>query len=193
MQNSILYTLINAVMNRTDKDYVIIGIDGPSGSGKTTFAKSIKETFDCNVFHMDDFFLPPEKKTAERLATPGGNVDWERFKEEVIDKISTGEPFTYNIYHCKTNDYTTSKVITPKRLNIVEGVYAMHPQLIDNYEYTIFFDCSREKQLDRILKRSSSKVLEQYKKDWIPLEDEYFKICKGRKIADFSFDSTRAF
>lgn len=193
MQNSILYTLISSVMKRTDKEYVIIAIDGPSGSGKTAFAKSIKENFDCNIFHMDDFFLTPERKTEERLSTPGGNVDWERFKEQVIDKIKTGEPFTYDIYHCKTNDYATSKVVTPKRLNIVEGVYAMHPELIDNYEYKIFFDVSREKQLDRILKRSSEKMLEKYVKEWIPLEDKYFDACKSRKIADFSFDSTRAF
>ena len=63
MQNSILVTLINAVLNRTDKEHVIIAIDGPSATGKTTFAKNIKKHFDCNVFHMDDFFLPDEKKT----------------------------------------------------------------------------------------------------------------------------------
>ena len=193
MQNSILYTMINAVLNRTDKEYVIIAIDGPSGSGKTEFAKSISKTFDCNVFHMDDFFLPHERKTPERLATPGGNVDWERFKEQVMDKITTGEEFTYDIYHCKTGDITKSKVVKPKRLNIVEGVYSMHPELIDNYEYKIFFDVSREKQLERILHRSSEKVLQKYINDWIPLEDAYFKAYKGRRVADFSFDSTRAF
>ena len=43
MQNSILVTLINAVLNRTDKEHVIIAIDGPSATGKTTFAKNIKK------------------------------------------------------------------------------------------------------------------------------------------------------
>ena len=32
MQNSILVTLINAVLNRTDKEHVIIAIDGPSAT-----------------------------------------------------------------------------------------------------------------------------------------------------------------
>ena len=43
MQNSILVTLINAVMNRTDKEHVIIAIDGPSATGKSTFAKNTLE------------------------------------------------------------------------------------------------------------------------------------------------------
>ena len=193
MQNSILVTLINAVLNRTDREYVIIAIDGPSATGKTTFAKNIKKHFDCNVFHMDDFFLPAEKKTEERLATPGGNVDWERFKEQVLDKIRTGEPFTYDIYHCGTGDVTKSKVITPKRLNIVEGVYAMHPELREAYEYELFFDVARPKQLDRIKRRSSEKMLKRFVDEWIPLEDLYFKTFNTKKEADFCFDTTRAF
>ena len=193
MQNSILATLINAVLNRTDREHVIIAIDGPSATGKTTFAKNIKKQFDCNVFHMDDFFLPPEKKTAERLATPGGNVDWERFKEQVLDKIRTNEPFTYDVYHCGTGDCTKSKVITPKRLNIVEGVYSMHPELREVYEYELFFDVSRPKQLDRIKKRSSEKMLKRFVEEWIPLEDLYFKTFNTKKEADFCFDTTRAF
>lgn len=193
MQNSILVTLINAVMNRTDREHVIIAIDGPSATGKTTFAKNIKKHFDCNVFHMDDFFLPDEKKTEERLATPGGNVDWERFKEQVLDKIRTNEPFTYDIYHCGTGDITKSKVITPKRLNIVEGVYSMHPELREAYEYELFFDVARPKQLDRIKKRSSEKMLKRFVEEWIPLEDRYFKANNTKKEADFCFDTTRAF
>ena len=180
-------------MNRTDKEHVIIAIDGPSATGKSTFAKNIQKHFDCNVFHMDDFFLPPEKKTAERLATPGGNVDWERFKEQVLDKIRTNEPFTYDIYHCGTGDVTKSKVITPKRLNIVEGVYSMHPELREVYEYELFFDVSRPKQLDRIKKRSSDKMLKRFVDEWIPLEDIYFKEFNTKREADFCFDTTRAF
>ena len=156
-------------------------------------AKNIKKHFDCNVFHMDDFFLPAEKKTEERLATPGGNVDWERFKEQVLDKIRTNEPFTYDIYHCGTGDVTKSKVITPKRLNIVEGVYAMHPELREAYEYELFFDVARPKQLDRIKKRSSDKMLKRFVDEWIPLEDVYFKTFNTKKEADFCFDTTRAF
>lgn len=193
MKNSIIYTLINAVVNKADKEHVIIAIDGPSASGKTMFARTLKKEFDCNVFHMDDFFLTPERKTPERLAEPGGNVDWEGVKETVLENIVKGEPFTYKTYNCQTGQYTETPLIKPKKLNIVEGVYAMHPELIGYYDYKIFFDVSREKQLDRILKRSNARMLARFKNEWIPLEDKYFAAYNAAANADFSFNTTRAF
>jgi uridine kinase len=41
------------------KDIVIVAIDGKCTSGKTTLAAKLAEIYDCNVFHMDDFFLRP--------------------------------------------------------------------------------------------------------------------------------------
>ena len=43
----------------TQKDAVIVSIDGKCTSGKTTLASKLAELYDCNVFHMDDFFLRP--------------------------------------------------------------------------------------------------------------------------------------
>ena len=63
------------------KDQVIIAIDGNCTAGKTTLAGMLAEVYDCNVFHMDDFFLRPEQRTPERYAEIGGNVDYERFME----------------------------------------------------------------------------------------------------------------
>ena len=193
MSISILSTIVGAVLARTDKSPVIIAIDGPSASGKTSFANSIERDFDCNVFRMDDFFLTPERKTPERLATPGGNVDWEGFKENVLENIMKGKPFTYQKYNCQTGKYTTSETIQPKRLNIVEGVYSMHPELSGYYEYKIFLDVSREKQLARILARSNERMLQRFKREWIPLEDLYFETFSTRTKADFAFDTTKAF
>ena len=41
------------------KAFVIVAIDGKCTSGKTTLASKLAEIYDCNVFHMDDFFLRP--------------------------------------------------------------------------------------------------------------------------------------
>ena len=40
------------------------------------------------VFHLDDFFLPFEKRTPQRLSTPGGNVDHERAQRELFLPLS---------------------------------------------------------------------------------------------------------
>ena len=42
------------------KERVIVAIDGRCASGKTTLAREIAKRLDCNIFHMDDFFLRPE-------------------------------------------------------------------------------------------------------------------------------------
>ena len=47
----------------TQKDRVVVAIDGKYTSGKTTLASKLAEIYDCNVFHMDDFFLRPEQRT----------------------------------------------------------------------------------------------------------------------------------
>ena len=57
------------------KDMVIVAIDGKCTSGKTTLASKLAQIYDCNVFHMDDFFLRPEQRIPERLAEVGGNVE----------------------------------------------------------------------------------------------------------------------
>ena len=50
---------------------IAIAMDGNAAAGKSTFAAHIAEkaAFQCsvNVFHMDDFFLPPTLRTPERL------------------------------------------------------------------------------------------------------------------------------
>ncbi|MEG1782373.1 MAG: uridine kinase [Oscillospiraceae bacterium] len=193
MNYNVMSTVVKAVLARTDKDPVIIAIDGPSAGGKTAIAKSISDEYDCNVFHMDDFFLTPERKTQERLATPGGNVDYERFEEQVMKNLLGKEPFTYDIYSCKTGESVKSDVILPKRLNIVEGVYSMHPELMKYYEYTIFLDVERPVQLERILSRSNENMLAKFKNEWIPLEDAYFKAFNLRAKGDFALNTTKVF
>ena len=55
-----------------EKDFVIVAIDGKCTSGKTTLASKLAELYDCNVFHMDDFFLRRPPQTVQVCAVPGG-------------------------------------------------------------------------------------------------------------------------
>ena len=84
------------------KNMVIVAIDGKCTSGKTTLASKLAEIYDCNVFHMDDFFLRPEQRTPERFVEVGGNVDYERFQDEVLLPLKTGKAFSYRPFDCNT-------------------------------------------------------------------------------------------
>ena len=72
----------------SEKGCVTVAIDGRCASGKTTLARALQEKIDCNVFAMDDYFLRPEQRTAERLSEAGGNVDRERFLREILLPVS---------------------------------------------------------------------------------------------------------
>jgi hypothetical protein len=159
-----------------EKEMLTVAIDGPSGAGKSSLASWLQRVYgDCEVFHMDDFFLPPERKTEERLKTPGGNVDWERFRDEVIFSLEKGKPFSYRPYDCCTCTLKEPVTVTPRRLNIVEGVYSHHPALREAYDMSFFLSIGKKEQSERILLRNGKLMHKRFMKEWIPLEDLYFR------------------
>ena len=83
------------IETQTEQKRITIAIDGSCTSGKSTLAAALASELDCNLFHMDDFFLRPQQRTAERYAEAGGNVDYERFYREVLKPLKTGEVFSY--------------------------------------------------------------------------------------------------
>lgn len=172
------------------KQNIIIAIDGKCGSGKSTLGKIISERFNGNLFHMDDFYLTKELITKERMNEPGGNVDYIRFEDEVLKNLIQNIDFNYNIYNCKNLSFSKSKNVILKKINIVEGSYSLHPNLINYYDIKIFLEVSSETQLDRIEKRSNKLVLKNFIEKWIPLENYYFESFKIKDKSDILFDTS---
>ena len=168
-------------------DTVNVAIDGNSGAGKSTLASLISNVYDCNIFHMDDFFLTPELKTEERLKEVGGNVDYVRFRQEVINELHSSREFQYSIYDCKQKAFRQSISVIPKKLNIIEGSYSMHPTLINNYDLKIFLHIDEKEQSLRILKRNGASILKRFLCEWIPLENWYFKELNIQEQSDLIF------
>lgn len=157
-----------------EHDQVTIAIEGGSASGKTTLGELLAQVYNCNVFHMDDFFLRPEQRTKERFAEAGGNVDRERFLSEVLIPLSKNKVFSYQPFDCSTFTLSQPREVTPKQLNIIEGAYSMHPLLAGYYDYSIFLDITPKLQKERILKRNSPDMTKRFFNEWIPLEQTYF-------------------
>ncbi len=163
----------------------IIGIDGPSGAGKSTLAKFLREKYDVTVVHVDDYFLPQERKTTARLAEPGGNFDYERMEKEIFHHINDLE-ITSNKFNCKTGLLEKRKSIQRKDIVVVEGVYCLHPKFRPYYDFTVFMDIDRESQLKRILDRSNEGMLKRFIDEFIPLEYLYFDSINLRKSVDLT-------
>lgn len=167
-----LFVQIDSMLS--NQNSAAIAIEGGSASGKTTLGELLKQLYDCNVFHMDDFFLRPQQRTPERFSEAGGNVDRERFLSEILIPLSKNETISYQPFDCSTFTLSPSRLISPKRLNIIEGAYSMHPLLADYYDYSLFLDITPELQKKRITKRNSPDMAKRFFTEWIPLEEKYF-------------------
>ena len=157
-----------------EKEAVLIAIDGPCASGKTTLGTELEKYYDCNVFHMDDFFLRPEQRTPERFAEIGGNVDYERFMEEVLMPLKAGVPFSYRPFDCSTFTLAEPVKVTPKRLNIVEGTYSYHPYFGNPYDLKVLLTVDEETQRQRVLERPAF-LHKRFFEEWIPMENRYLE------------------
>lgn len=172
------------------KPCMTLAIDGRSGSGKSCFAACLTDAFGASVAHMDDFFLPADRKTPERLARPGGNVDIERFRQEVLQPLSEGQDVSYHPFSCRTGMLSSEAIAFPKApLMVVEGSYSLHPAGNFAYDGAIFLSVAPEVQRERIRKRNGDAMLQRFEQEWIPLEEKYFRALHIPEKADICYDS----
>lgn len=162
---------IDAALSRGKN--IVIAIDGRCGSGKTTLASQLQAHYGCPVIPMDGFFLRRSQRTAQRLATPGENVDHERFLEEVLQPLKKGETFSYRPFDCTEMSLGTAITVSPGKLTVVEGSYSCHRSLWDHYDLRIFLTVDPSEQMRRITARNGA-YAEVFRKKWIPLEEAYF-------------------
>ena len=166
------------------KGRVFAAIDGHCAAGKSTLASELRTAYSCNVFRMDDFFLRPFQRTPERLAEPGGNIDYERFYDEVLVPLQSGGGFSYRPYDCQTRGFASPVSIAPTALNVVEGVYSIHPLFASIYDVKVFMDISPEEQRGRLSMRSPG-MFDKFMRQWIPMELNYFEAFGIRGACDF--------
>lgn len=166
-----------------EKSHVLVAIDGNCAAGKTTLARELAERYDCNVLQMDDFFLRPQQRTAERFAQAGGNVDYERFALEVLEPLRRGEAFSYRPFDCRSMTLQEAIKVMPKQLNLIEGSYSLHPYFGDVYDLRVLLTVDPELQRERILERPAF-LHERFFQSWIPMEQRYFEELSIPQTAD---------
>lgn len=180
----------------------VLAIDGMCGAGKTTLAELLSARCGAPVIHADDFFLPPELRSAERLSEPGGNIHYERFLAEIVTplcrekegtdmraegKAEETEPFlSYRRFSCAEMDYLPAPVRIPRaKLVLVEGSYCMRPEFRAAYDASVFLRCTEETQRVRILRRNGAERLSDFETRWIPMENRYFAACGTENACTF--------
>ena len=134
---------------------------------------------------MDDFFLPPELRTAQRFAQPGGNVHYERFALEAAPHLTVREPFSYRLFSCQRMDFEGEASIGREDVVLVEGAYALHPACCGSYDLSAFFDISPARQEARIRARNGDALWQRFRDQWIPLEHAYAKAFSPAQRVQF--------
>jgi len=174
---------------RTAGTPVLVAIDGRCTAGKSTLGDAIGRVYGCPVFHMDDYYLPAEKRTPERYAEPGGNVDRERFRAEILRPWSEGRDVEVRRFdHSVFQPFPHGDTVPWAPLAVTEGSYSLHPELRDYYTLRVFLSVPREEQLRRVEKRNGPEAVAAFRDRWIPLEEAYFAALDPRACADLVFE-----
>ena len=158
----------------SQKSSFFLAIDGMCGSGKSTLALTLHQKLGGHLFHMDDFFLPPELRTPQRLSEPGGNVHYERFLETVLKPLVSQQTVHYQRFDCQTMTLQKAIDIPYHPFNIIEGSYALHPALQEYYSDVIVLKISPSLQKECLMKRNPEKI-DDFLGRWIPMENQYFE------------------
>jgi len=164
----------------------VIVIDGHAASGKSTMAKQLASILGGEIVRIDDFFLPMELRTGERLAEAGGNVHYERFKDEVLPGLVSGKPFAYTRFDCSIMDYGEKIHVPAAEWRIVEGSYSHHPYFGEYGDIRVFSIIDPDEQRRRILSRNGEEMAQKFENIWIPMENRYFKEYNIRDKADLT-------
>lgn len=169
----------------------ILAIDGMCGSGKTTLAQYLSTIFNASIIHMDNFFLPFERRTPERLAEAGGNIDYERFLEIAVPSLLKKTSFSYMAYNCQTATYDREIQIKECELIIVEGSYSLHQKFGHYYDLSLFLSVDTEEQLQRLSIRCQNETkLHRFETEWIPMENLYHEKQSVPNRADIIINTT---
>ena len=166
---------------------LVLAIDGRCAAGKTTLAARLAELCDCNVIHMDHFFLCSKQNTMERLQQAGGNMDYVRFCEEILIPLHEGRKFSYRPFNCHKQEMGKPILVFPKNVTIVEGSYSCHPVLKKYYDLSVFLDVEAKKQIQRIRLRNGEDGVLMFQERWIPMENTYFHSFRIQEKCDLYF------
>lgn len=180
----ILPILQRAVLLPEKNKTKVISIDGRAASGKSTMAEMLGVVLDAGIIHMDDFFLPMDLRSDKRFAEAGGNIHYERFREEVLPNIASPEGFKYRVFDCSQMDFGGERQVDESDWRIVEGSYSHHPKFGDYADLQIFCNIGKDEQKKRIIARDGEGMAEVFGKRWIPMEEDYFRTYQIRESAD---------
>lgn len=163
-----------------DKERCLIVIDGRCASGKTTLASKLQQHLHCDVIHIDDFFMPIQKRSKDFMNIIGGNIEQDRFIKEIIQPLQKQQKILYKRFDCQSQSYDHPIEMLNSKVIVVEGTYSFL-LMKDMIDIPIFLTIDPTLQKERLIERNGQEVFKRFKDIWIPLEERYFDILELTK------------
>lgn len=173
----------NIINEKKLQGQIVISIDGPCGSGKTTISKEIEEKLHFNILHIDDFYLPFQKRDKNWMNIIAGHMDFDRLIDNVLRPYKERHKVNYISYDCHSDKYMQEIPIDLDRFLVIEGSYTAHPLLAKYVDLRIYIDIDKDTQIDRLTKRNID-VVDKFLSMWVPYEYRYFAELKIKESSD---------
>lgn len=170
---------------------VLLAIDGPCGGGKSSLAALLAELFPCRVLHMDDYYLPPERRSPGGNGPPAAIWTWSAFCRRPCCPPPEERPSPAGPTAAKGDSWRRPEC-SPPPPHRSGGKLQPASSAGPHYDLKIFLYCRPGEQLAR-LKRREGTGLEAYRQRWIPLEEAYYRTFGIESRCDLRFDNTPYF
>lgn len=175
------------------KGPVIVQIAGGSASGKTSVvAARLKEMFgkEAMILSMDDYYRG--KTFMEAEAKKGNILNWDQpealnlalLKKNLSD-LKNGRPTQKPIYSFKTSEPTGTEELQPRRVIIVEGLFALDEAVKSEGDVKAFVDIGTHGRILRRLLRDvertgqkPSDILRYFSEVVEPMHEKYVQSTK---------------
>ncbi|HZU77464.1 MAG TPA: uridine kinase [Dehalococcoidia bacterium] len=206
---AVLTALADAVTGVRLSHPTRVGIEGRSAAGKTTFADELAETVRARGREavratLDDFHRPGHKFRSQRDGwTPQSyyddGYDYQAFREFVLQPLGPG-----GSRRCRTALFDSFhdgwlpeewRDVGDTAIAICDGVFLLRPELADHWDYLIWLDIDMELMVERARRRdvawvgSERRVVERYRRHWIPTHELYERLTAAPDRADAVVDN----
>jgi uridine kinase len=182
-----LLDLVEKVSALSKQHPLVVGISGFGGSGKSTLAKSLANRLDAEIVSLDEFWLPENDVLS---------INWEvfdraRLEQQVLIPAFKEQPIRYQVFDWQQGKLGEWRSLKNTSYLIVEGISALHPNLLQYYDFKIWVDCPLELAQKRGLDRGKYEYgideTEHWINVWAPNDRAYFEKYRPDLLADFLY------
>ena len=188
--------VVDQIKEQMEKDVepIIVQIAGGSASGKTSkVADEVKRVFgrEAMILSMDDYYRG--KAYMDEQASVGNELNWDQpealnldLLQEHLAALKKGEEIEKPIYSMKESEVTGVDKVKPKKIIIVEGLFALNDIVKDEGRVKAFVDIGTHgrimRRLLRDVERTGQKpadILKYFSEIVEPMHDKYIESTKG--------------